>query len=194
MKHVLLATLALTAFTAADESETEKEWKVLAKPSELGLSHAADTFLENALVPATLASEEKSELKRLKKLVAGESRPVSPADLLEIKKVRSIQIGQYGVFTYPYFSCRFKKTGSGVFFEKTSGSQRKSGPVFQNDDHTLVFLGASTVNNEPQRQYSGLTRSKDTSHDAAGLIIKRGKTFLALFPGKGNQWEVYEFR
>lgn len=195
MKHLpLLLLIALSPFTSAQEAETEVEWKIIAKPNDLTVEDAAATFLEKATAPVKVNDKEKAELKRLKDLVSGKQLKLVPKDLLKLKKVRSIQIGQYGVFSYPYFNCRFKNTDRGVSFEKTSGSQRRSGTLFQNDPHTLVFLGSWTVNDEPKPQYSGFTRNKDTSHDSAGIFIKRGNTFLAIFPKKNNRYEIYEFK
>lgn len=197
MRHVAMALFALTALSAPAVSgapETEKEWKVVARPAHLGIADAAVDFLQKAAAPPKLNTKELAELERLRKLVSGQPAKLAPKDLLGLKKVRSIQIGRLGVFAYPYFDCRFRQTDRGIFFEKTSGSQRRSGLVFENDPVTLVFLGASTVNDDPQRQYSGLTRARDASHDSAGLIIRRGRTTLAIFPKKDNAWEVYEFR
>jgi hypothetical protein len=194
MKSLIITLLSMPALTVAQDTETEKEWKVIANPSDLSIENAAVAFLKNAEAAPKLQAKEKAELQRLKNLVSGERLKLIPSDLLKLKKVRSIQIGKYGVFTYPYFNCWFKKTDRGIFFEKTTGSQRKSGLVFQNDDRSLVFLGTSTVNNDPQRQYSGFTRAKDKSHDSVGLIIKCGKSYLAIFPNKNNAWEVYEFK
>ncbi|MFK7911182.1 MAG: DUF4893 domain-containing protein [Akkermansiaceae bacterium] len=194
MKNLTLVLLATSSLAIAQEAETEKEWKVIANPADISIENAAIAFLKKAEPLPKLQAKEKTEIKRLKDLVSGERLKLVPNDLPKLKKVRSIQITQYGVFSYPYFNCRFKKTERGIFFEKTTGSQRKSGLVFQDDDRSLVFLGASTVNNDPQRQYSGFTRAKDKSHDSAGLIIKRGKTYLAIFPKKNNNWEIYEFK
>ena len=188
----LLFTLSSLAFS--QNTETEKEWKVIANAADLSIENAAATFLKQAKAPADVSAKEKTELKRLKQLVAGPQGKLTPKNLLKLRNVRSIQISGLGVFKYPYFKCRFKRTDRGLFFEKTTGSQRKSGLVFQNDDHRLILLGASTVNNEPQRQYSGFTRSNNREHDAAGLIIKRGTTYLAIFPGRNNTFEIYEFK
>lgn len=194
MKYMIPVLLAFCLFTSAQEIETEQEWKILANPADLSVEDAAKTFLKDVEAPPSVDAKEKAELARLKDLVSGERLELVPKDLLPLTKVRSIQIGRYGVFTYPYFKCRFKQTDRGLFFEKTTGSQRKSGLIFQNGESALVFLGTSTVNDDPQRPYSGLNRSKDTSHDSVGLIINCGKTYLGLFPRKNGAFEIYEFK
>jgi len=184
--------LWIVNFSSISADETEKEWKVIANPQDLKIENAAIMLLKKAPEPAK--KEEKKELTRIKNLVSMAREALKPNDLTTIKQVRSIQISQLGIFKYPFFNCRFKQTDKGIFFEKTAGSQRKSGLVFQDDDRSLVILAASTVNDEPQRTYSGFTMSKNPEHDNPGLIIRRGKTFLAIFPGKNDSFEVHEFR
>jgi len=196
MKKSIALLIAISTFSLGQEMqpEAEKEWKIIAKASDHHVEDAAIMFLKKADASEDKSAKEKATLKRLKELVSSPRLEITPKDLLKLKKVRSTQISSLGVFDYPYFNCRFKNTGSGVFFEKTSGSQRKSGIVFQDDNHSLIFLGASTVNQEAQREYSRFKRGKDTQHDSAGVIIKRGKTYLMIIPGKKDSFEVYEFK
>ena len=194
MKTILFLLLAFSTCIFAQKTETEVEWKVIANPGDLGVENAVATFLKTANESLTTNDTDKAVLKYLRDLVSTQPVKLVPADLLKLKQVRSIQIEDYGVFTYPYFSCRFKKTDRGFFFEKTTGSQRRSGTLFQNDQHSLAFLGSWTVNDDPQGKYSGFTRNKDSSSDSVGLFIKREKTYLAIFPGKKGACEVYEFK
>ena len=176
------------------EEETEVEWKIMANPEDMAVDQMVAKFIKNAATAENNSAKEKEVIKRFKDLLNQEPQKLTTKDLIGLKRVRSIQISGFGVFSYPYFKCRFKNTETNLFFEKTTGSQRKSGFVFSNTADTLVFLGARTVNNEAQRQYSGLNKAKDKQHDQAGVFIKRGKTVLAIFPKKGNRFEIYEFK
>jgi len=78
-------------------------------------------------------------------LVNADKLPISTSDLFEFTKVKSIQGGPYGIFMYDYFSCRFNEKGSKIFFQKTSGSQRKSGYMYRKDEYSFVFLGGEPI-------------------------------------------------
>ncbi|MGN5861865.1 DUF4893 domain-containing protein, partial [Pseudomonas aeruginosa] len=58
------------------------------------------------------------------------AQPVVPVDekgLLGDWKCRSTQADQYGIYRYPTFQCRSRRTARGLFLEKTTGSHRVSG-------------------------------------------------------------------
>jgi len=172
----------------------ELEWKTLANQEDLAVGKTVDNFIRKAATAEHQSIEKKAQIQRLKDLLSEQAQQLTAKDLLGLKKVRSIQISNFGIYSYPYFNCRFKKTKTNVFFEKTRGSQRKSGYLYQEDAETFVFLGAWTVNDEAQRQYSGLNQSKEKKYDKAGVFVKRGKTVLAIFHWGKNDFEVYEFK
>lgn len=176
-------------------AETESEWKVLAQPADLKVTEARDYVLK--IIPAYIGKEAEydAELKRLQTLLSTELKQITLDELKKLDEVRSIQVSKLGIFSYPYFKCRFWKDKDGVTrFQKLTGSQRKSGPVYKEDDKTLVLLAASTVNEETPRTYSGISKSDDTEHDAPGIIIKAGNKVIAIFPETNGRFEIYEFR
>ncbi|MDE7509597.1 MAG: DUF4893 domain-containing protein, partial [Muribaculaceae bacterium] len=103
------------------------------------------------------------------------------------KRVRSIQIdARDGIFSYPYFNCRFRKINGKIFFEKTTGSQRKSGYIYQNTPESLIFLGGWSVNNDPQTTYG-------SENSVAGTIYKIGPAkAIMIFPTDDHRVEIYE--
>ena len=89
-------------------------------------------------------------------------------------------------FSYPYFRCRFRNVDGKVFFEKTTGSQRKSGFVYQNGPKSLAFLGGWSVNDEPQTLYGA-------ENSVAGVLYKIGtRRAIILFPTSADRVEIYE--
>lgn len=68
-----------------------------------------------------------NEKAMVKKLLTSKNLRITNQELLAYKRVRSIQVNDMGIFSYPYFNCRFKRMDDKIFFEKTSGSQRKIG-------------------------------------------------------------------
>lgn len=140
----------------------------------------------SSISPSSYGYKEKGDVERLLK---AKTYPMTPEDMVGFKRVRSIQVyGHDGIFSYPYFNCRFKVKGGKTFFEKTNGSQRKSGYVYQNSPESLIFLGGWSVNNDPQTEYG-------SENSVVGTIYKIGPTrAIMIFPTEKNQVEIYELK
>lgn len=140
----------------------------------------------SSISPSSYGYKEKGDVERLLK---AKTYPITPEDMVGFKRVRSIQVyGHDGIFSYPYFNCRFKVKGGKTFFEKTNGSQRKSGYVYQNSPESLIFLGGWSVNNDPQTEYG-------SENSVVGTIYKIGPTrAIMIFPTEKNQVEIYELK
>lgn len=140
----------------------------------------------NTISPASYGYKEKTDVE---KLLNATTLPIIPSDLIGFRHVRSIQIAaRDGIFSYPYFNCNFKKEDGKVFFEKTTGSQRKSGYIYQNNANSLIFLGGWSVNDEPQTEYG-------SSNSVVGTIYRIGPDkVIMLFPTENGRVEIYELR
>ena len=136
------------------------------------------------VVPGSYGYDEK---RGVEKLLDAKTYPVSPADMIGFKRVRSIQIdARDGIFSYPYFNCRCREVDGKMFFEKTSGSQRKSGYIYQNTPESLIFLGGWSVNNDPQTVYG-------SENSIAGTVYKIGpRKAIMIFPTENGHVEIYE--
>ena len=123
----------------------------------------------------------------VKKLLTTKALEISNQELLAYKRVRSIQVNDMGIFSYPYFNCRFKRMDGKIFFEKTSGSQRKSGFIYDNKPDSKVFLGGWSVNDDPQTTY-------DSENSVPGMLYKLGSNkIIMLFLAPDEQsFEIYE--
>lgn len=141
------------------------------------------SVLEN-LPPDAYGINEKPTVRRL---LASKSMRLTNQELSAYKRVRSVQVNNMGIFSYPYFSCRFKWQDGKLFFEKTSGSQRKSGYVYDNNPYSKVFLGGWSVNNDPQTTY-------DSENSVSGMIYKIGANkIIMVFPSHDERsFEIYE--
>lgn len=129
-----------------------------------------------------------SERPMLMKLLTADHLDFTLLELVGYRRVRSIQVNDLGVYSYPYFSCRFRMAGDRVFFEKTSGSQRKSGYVYDNKPDSKVFLGGWSVNSDPQTVYGG-------PNSEAGMLYKIGNDrLIMLFVNPGRSFEIYELK
>lgn len=128
------------------------------------------------------------EAPMVRSLLTGKPLTVSPSELKAYRRVRSIQVNNMGIFSYPYFACRFREKNGKLFFEKTSGSQRKSGYVYENTPTEMVFLGGWSVNNDPQTTY-------DSDNSEAGMIYKIGAgKIIMLFVRPNQTFEIYELK
>lgn len=74
-----------------------------------------------------------------------------------------------------------------IFFEKTSGSQRKFGFIYDNKPDSKVFLGGWSINDDPQTTY-------DSENSVLGMLYKLGPNkLIMLFLAPDEQsFEIYE--
>lgn len=126
------------------------------------------------------------ELPYVHQMLASEKFPVKDAELSSYKKVRSIQISDLGIFSYAYFKCSFVQRDGTVFFQKKTGSQRKAGYLYRVNDKQCVFLGGSSVNDEPITFYCG-------PDSVVGVLYKVGPNRLIMVFPRGPKFEIYEF-
>lgn len=157
-------------------------------PSDYGLLARDRIIAWEALSTLTPKSYGCVEKNMVEKLLNAKTYPITPKDMIGFRRVRSIQIdARDGIFSYPYFNCRFKKADGKVFFEKTTGSQRKSGYVYQNSPESLVFLGGWSVNDDPQTGYG-------STNSVVGKVYKIGsRKAIMIFPTEEDRVEIYEF-
>lgn len=154
-----------------------KEIILQADYSSLSLDRQIAQDVLKTVVPGSYGYDEK---RGVEKPLKAKTYPISPVDMIGFKRVRSIQIeARDGIFTYPYFNCRFKQSDGNVLnvlFEKNTGSQRKSGYIYQNTSESLIFLGGWSVNNDPQTKYGG-------ENSVAGTVYKIGpRKAIMIFP------------
>lgn len=128
------------------------------------------------------------ERDMVRRLLTQQELAVSSQELSAYRKVRSIQVNNSGIFSYPYFACRFTRRDGRIFFEKTSGSQRKSGFVYDNRPTSKLFLGGWSVNNDPQTAYG-------SENSQAGMLYKTAADrLMMLFVVPGRSFEIYELK
>ena len=156
-------------------------------PSDYGVLARDRNIAWEALSTLTPKSYGCVEKNMVEKLLNAKTYPITPKDMIGFRRVRSIQIdARDGIFSYPYFNCRFKKADGKVFFEKTTGSQRKSGYVYQNSPESLVFLGGWSVNDDPQTGYG-------STNSVVGKVYKIGpRKAIMIFPTEEDRVEIYE--
>ena len=168
-----------------DNLNQELEGVIL--PSDYGVLSRDKEIAWEVLSTLTSKSIGYGERNEVERLLTAKTYKISPDDMVGFRRVRSIQIdARDGIFSYPYFNCRFKRVDGKMFFEKTTGSQRKSGYVYQNTPESLVFLGGWSVNDDPQTSYGN-------DNSIAGTIYKISpRKAIMVFPTREDRVEIYE--
>ncbi|UXI67598.1 DUF4893 domain-containing protein [Tahibacter amnicola] len=133
----------------------------------------------------------------VEELLAAKAEKPSRADLLGDWRVRSIQGTRYGIFTYPYFKARIAERDGRLFFEKTSGSQRRSGYLHapEHGGPEWIFTGGASVNDDPQVSYSldsGATSAQDS--DSVGVLWKVDDQLIMVLDARGDDYEIYQLK
>lgn len=83
-------------------------------PSDYGVLARDRNIAWEALSILTPKSYGYAEKNMVEKLLNAKTYPITPEDMIGFHRVRSIQIdARDGIFSYPYFNCRFKKADGG---------------------------------------------------------------------------------
>jgi hypothetical protein len=170
--------------------ELVPEWRMRIKPKHVESVESAETlplavnanFTKN--VPSDLTQEDLKDLPTAVALFKPQNLPFVDKDLIGSWRCRSILVDDLGVFTYPFFSCRFVQKKGQVFFEKTSGSQRRSGHLYRASGDHMVFLGSLTMNDD--------VNSGEYTDTVGVLVRKASKRFLLILDADPKGYEVYE--
>jgi hypothetical protein len=131
-------------------------------------------------------------------LVSAPAEPLAAKQWIGQWQVRSIQGTRYGVFVYPWFKARVTERDGKLFFEKTTGSQRRSGFLYapKGDGKEWVFAGGASVNEDPQVPYSrdaGGPAAAETDSVGVAWKIDEGRIVMAL-DVRGDDYEIYQLK
>lgn len=134
----------------------------------------------------------------VEELLAEPHRPLSEAALAGAWKVRSLQGSRYGIFPYPWFKARVEARDGRLFFEKLTGSQRRSGWLLAPPDGQgdWYFAGGASVNEDPQVAYSkagGGSGPRDSDSVGAVWGIADGRVLMLLDVGDDG-YEIYQLK
>jgi hypothetical protein len=145
---------------------------------------------------APMAPADIKDLPAVQALLAGPFQPVSNKGLAGNWSCRSMQVEPLGVYAYPNFKCAITGSGSKLEFTKLTGSQRKNGRLYADANPLeLVFLGGSSVNDDPKGEYSRASSPEPLDSDAYGVLLQRAPNHLVMvFNTDGTSYEVFELK
>jgi len=192
-RTLALAVVAALVLSGALRAEQVDVWRSLIHAEHLAAVEQAPARAKAVL--AQLGSDDYgyTELDQVRALLDAETS-ARPADRLLGKwRCRSIQINDYGIFSYPPFRCQIRQVEGEWDFRKLSGSQRRSGSLYLDSPGNWVFLGGSHVNDDPPRHYSGFEGSiQSQPSDSVGTLqtLADGQLRMLLDADSGS-FELY---
>ena len=126
---------------------------------------------------------------------------VSAGALAGTWRCRTIKLGGMTPdVVYSWFKCRIGARDGRLSFEKLTGSQRTYGTLYSEASGGYVYLGASSVANEPRHFYSGSGASvgaPGTPDDQIGLLLATGPNSARIefpYPVQESTFDVIELR
>jgi hypothetical protein len=187
---IALALLAVSTAASAGDTSLWPEHEARLRDA----TKRVDAINANPEIPKSDADAKAV----VEELLAEPHRRLDATALTGEWKVRSLQGGSYGIYTYPWFKARVTNRDGRLFFEKTSGSQRRSGwlvpPASGSDDWT--FVGGATVNEDPQVGYSlsdGADAPRESDSVGAAWGIAEDRVLMLLDVGE-NGYEIYQLK
>jgi Domain of unknown function (DUF4893) len=180
MHHLAaIAALVFCAVPALADGVVDK----LITPIDRDKLNLFEEVKKDAIAEAEAAGPSE-DLDLLKKALAG--TPMSMSGSFKATgnwRCRMIKVGQRSegllpIVSYPPFKCLITDDGGGWFLEKVTGSQRTAGFLYTDSDTRLIFLGAGTVNDDPQRKYN-----EDAKYNEPAYVTRLAKNKLIFeFP------------
>jgi hypothetical protein len=166
-----------------------------------GLATAGDA-LKAQLEEIKKTTQDKESLAAAEDMLAVLATPrvpiASSEELVGNWRVRSLQTGQYGAYTYPFFKCGISIEGKDLVFHKATGSQRRKGTLVREDETRYLFIGGAYVEGDPVGKYYGVKDNpteEQRNLNSVGYLYKLGKGhYLMIFAPEGANGEMYEMK
>ena len=192
----MIATLALAAalaFTGSVPSTDAPLW-----PEHQAKIDGWRTRVESVNADPGIPAGDRDGKAVAEELASAPAETLAPKEWLGEWRVRSIQGTRYGVFVYPWFKARVTERDGRLFFEKTNGSQRRSGWLYApaGGGKEWVFAGGASVNEDPQVPYSrdaGAGAAADSDSVGVAWKIGEGRLVMAL-DVRGDDYEIYQLK
>jgi hypothetical protein len=146
------------------------------------------------------AGTGSGDASAIRSVLSPASHAPSAGELTGAWRCRTIKLGGITPYVvYSWFNCRISNRGGGLYFAKTSGSQRTNGFLYPGEGG-LIYLGASSVTGEPPHAYSGNGASagaRATPDDQIGILTMIDGRHARLempFPVQESTLDVIELR
>lgn len=103
---------------------------------------------------AAAQAGEPAEVRQLNDLLARPLVAFSDKDLTGNWQCRTMKLDTgLPLIVYGWFKCKVTDDGSGWMLRKTTGSQRTTGRLYDDDARRAIYLGSLSVNDDPVKPY-----------------------------------------
>jgi hypothetical protein len=175
----------------------QPHWREIAWPQHINLVEEMRERILNNIDQPPPNDDSRKTIAIVRELLDKKPMRISGDDIEGDWRIRSLQGSALGHFTYPFFKARIENLDGIFFFEKTTGSQRRSGALHRHLSDTMIFLGGRTVNDDPQVGYSGAYPDNTlVDSDSIGLLHQLAPDHLIMLLDvdyNGN-YEIYDMR
>ena len=173
-------------------------------PDDLKALALSETSVKEALASSEKGNgDDESSLKvlgEMKALLDQKRLPIEKGEELHGDwKVRSLQAGGLGAFSYPFFNCRIFPEAKALVFHKAEGSQKRMGFLERDSPERFLFAGAMYFNYDlAPRIYQGVRgegAEANQERNCVAWLYKVGKNrLLMVFPFSATRLELYELK
>ncbi len=143
----------------------------------------------------------REDLAIIHAVLDAQPAPISASALTGTWRCRTIKLGGMTPdVVYSWFRCRIGARDGRLSFEKVTGSQRTSGILYPDASGGYVYLGASSVADEPRHFYSGSGASvgaPGTPDDQIGLLLATSPNAARIefpYPVQESTFDVIELK
>ena len=169
-----LAILTLASALAATPALADGEVQRLITAADKARLENYETTREAALKEAR--GGNPTDVAVLDELLARPTVSFSDKELTGDWQCRTIKAGGLGALVvYGWFRCRVTDDGSGWMLDKTSGSQRTRGRLYDDGEKRAIYLGSLRYNDDPAVDYAA-----DPEMDQVGYAFRTG----------ADQWRI----
>lgn len=163
-----LAIVTLASLLAAAPALADGEVHKLITPADAARLESYEGTRKAALDEARGGNPE--DVAVLDRILARPAVAFSDRDLTGDWRCRTIKAGGIGTLViYDWFRCKVTDDGSGWLLDKTSGSQRTRGRLYDDGDKRAIYLGSLRYNDDPASDYAA-----DPQMDQVGYAFRTG--------------------
>jgi Domain of unknown function (DUF4893) len=193
---LIFAVLCLCSCAVfAQKSSAKTNWQTHIWPSHQHLVSDAGQTIRQWLQNADVSKLDAEGAALLRELIAAKHAQINAKTLSGAWRVRSLQGGQYGLFLYPFFKASLRRDPNSFWFEKTTGSQRRSGRLYFDTPEQMVFLGARSVNDDAKTHYRDKAATAPSENASAGVLWQLGPNqLIMILDADALDFEIYELR
>jgi Domain of unknown function (DUF4893) len=174
-------------------TSAQANWQTRIWPAHQHRVSDAGSAIQQWLQNTDIATLDPEAVALLRELMAAKLTAINAKTLSGAWRVRSLQGGQYGLYLYPFFKANLRRDPDSFWFEKSTGSQRRSGRLFFDKPQQMVFLGTRSVNDDAKTRYRDKAATGPSENDSVGVLWPLGPNrLIMILDATTTDFEIYE--